>query len=88
MGFLKRVLGGGEPSPEPGPDWAAPMSAEEATRLVEAVDDDLTRRGVSFARGEGFVRVERPEPPAPRTSTGSRIWPSCATSWAARRGSR
>lgn len=58
MGFLKRVLGGGD-KPEPGPDWAQPMSRGEATAFVEMVGSELTRRGLVFEPGEGMVRAER-----------------------------
>jgi hypothetical protein len=58
MGFLKRVLGGGE-SPEPGPDWARPMSGAEAIAFLEAVGTDIERRALPFAIGEGVVRIQR-----------------------------
>lgn len=58
MGFLKRVMGGGE-TPEPGPAWAAPMSRADADAFVEAVNADLHRRGLAHAVGEGKVSIER-----------------------------
>jgi hypothetical protein len=35
------------------------MSAEEATAFLEAVGEDIERRGLPFAIGEGVVRIER-----------------------------
>jgi hypothetical protein len=64
MGFMKRVFGGGEQPAESGPDWAGPMSAEEAARLVAAVEEELTRRGYAYEHPEGgLVRVQRPAGP-------------------------
>lgn len=58
MGFLKRFVGGGE-TPAPGPEWARPMSREDATAFLKAVGAELERRGLTFALGEGMVRIER-----------------------------
>jgi hypothetical protein len=58
MGFLKRMLGGGD-KPPPGPDWAGPMSAEEAAAFVEAVGSEIERRGLTFELGDGRVRIHR-----------------------------
>jgi hypothetical protein len=60
VGFLKRVLGGnGGQDAEPGPDWARPMSRSDATSFLAAVGEDLERRGMPFAIGEGVARIER-----------------------------
>ena len=59
MGFLKRVMGGGGEQPEPGPDWARPMSRPDAVAFLEAVGEEIERRGLPFAVGEGMIRVER-----------------------------
>lgn len=58
MGFLKRFVGGGE-TPEAGPDWARPMSRDDTTTFLEAVGAELDRRRLTFAIGEGMVRIER-----------------------------
>ncbi|HEX7195899.1 MAG TPA: hypothetical protein VF364_03590 [Candidatus Limnocylindria bacterium] len=58
MGFLKRIIGGAD-SPEPGPDWARPMSRTDAIAFEMAVGAEIERRGLTFAIGEGMVRVER-----------------------------
>ena len=58
MGFLKRVMGGGEPA-EPGPEWAQPMSRPDADAFVEAVNADLDRRGLAHTVGAGQVSIER-----------------------------
>lgn len=63
MGFLKRVLGGGE-KPAPGPDWAQPMSADEASAFVEAVASEVRRRGLTFELGDGMVRIQRDGAPS------------------------
>ena len=58
MGFLKRMLGGGEDA-EPGPDWASPMSRQDTDAFVDAVAADLDRRGLAHTIGEGRVSIER-----------------------------
>jgi hypothetical protein len=67
---MKRVFGGGDQPPEPGPDWAGPMSAGEAARLAATLEEDLTRRGLAFTIGDGFVRIERPGQAADSTEYG------------------
>jgi hypothetical protein len=44
---------------ETGPEWAQPMSADEAAAFLEAIDRELERRGQTHELGEGLVRVER-----------------------------
>lgn len=61
MGFLKRMMGGGEDA-EPGPDWASPMSRQDADAFVEAVAADLDRRGLAHTIGDGTVSIERGGP--------------------------
>jgi hypothetical protein len=51
-------MGGGEPA-EPGPEWAQPMSRQDADAFVEAVNGDLDRRGLAHTMGEGQVSIER-----------------------------
>ena len=60
MGFLKRVLGGGNAEErEPGPAWAQPMGRRETDDFVAAVRAELERRGMAHDVGEGSIRVER-----------------------------
>jgi hypothetical protein len=57
MGFFRRKQEGG--LSEPGPDWAQPMSQDEAAAFLEAVARELKRRGLRHELGDGSVRVER-----------------------------
>src|SRR5919106_1607884 len=57
MGLFRRKRGG--ESPEPGLDWAAPMSQEETTAFLEAVGRELQQRGLPHELGDGTVRVDR-----------------------------
>jgi hypothetical protein len=60
MGFLKRMMGGGDGEDStPGPDWAQPMSQLDVADFTQAVEGDLARRGVAYSMGDGQVRVER-----------------------------
>ena len=58
MGFLKRMMGGGEDA-EPGPSWASPMGRQDTDAFVGAVAADLDRRGLTHTIGEGKVSIER-----------------------------
>ena len=59
MGFLKRLRGGGQEAEGSGPDWAHPMSADDAAAFLEAVGEEIERRGLTFSIGDGVVRIER-----------------------------
>ena len=66
MGFLKRLRGGGdqEDATATGPDWAPSMSMDEASAFLEAVGVEIERRGLTFALGEGVIRIERNDEPS------------------------
>jgi hypothetical protein len=55
MGFLKRLLGGGDP---PVPEWAAFFSGAQYRRFLDVVTADLRRRGLSPQLGDGFVTAD------------------------------
>ena len=55
VGFFGRER---EPA-EPGPEWALPMSGDEAADFVEAVRHDFERRGLPCEIDDGTVRVVR-----------------------------
>lgn len=54
MGFLRRVLSGGEPVPE----WAPFFSGDEYRAFISAVEADLRRRGHQFRLRDGYVELE------------------------------
>ena len=54
-GFLRRLVGR---DPDPVPEWASFFDAGQYRRFLDVVAADLTRRGSSFAMGDGLVRVE------------------------------
>jgi hypothetical protein len=58
MGFLRRSA---RESPEPGPDWAQPMSQHDASHFLEAVARELESRELPSELGQGEVRVQRGE---------------------------
>ncbi len=55
MGLFRRE----RDRPEPRPEWAQPMSAAEATELVDAVRRDLERRGLAHEIDDGVAHVVR-----------------------------
>jgi hypothetical protein len=55
MGFLKRLVGGGDP---PAPEWAAFFSGSEYRQFLEIVVADLRRRGYDPQVGDGFVTAD------------------------------
>ena len=59
MGFLRRVFGGGEGGPVP--DWAAYFSPAEYRAFIDAVTNDLRRRGLSVELGDGVALVQPPD---------------------------
>lgn len=60
MGFLKRMLGGGDDAGGgPGPAWAQPMSKAEADAFLAAVREELGRRGLEAEMGDAAIRVKR-----------------------------
>jgi hypothetical protein len=56
VGFLKRMLGGGDPAPE----WASFFSGAEYRAFLAAVDADLRRRGRTFRIDDGVVLLDEP----------------------------
>jgi hypothetical protein len=55
MGFLKRLVGGGDP---PAPEWAAFFSGSEYRQFLDLVVADLRRRGYDPQVGDGFVTAD------------------------------
>ena len=55
MGFLKRLVGGGDP---PAPEWAAFFSGSEYRHFLDLVVADLRRRGYDPQVGDGFVAAD------------------------------
>jgi hypothetical protein len=55
MGFLKRIVGGGDPPP---PEWAAFFTGSEYRRFLDVVEADLRRRGLDPQIGDGFVTAD------------------------------
>jgi hypothetical protein len=49
----------GQGDSTPGPSWAQPLSQDQTDEFVEAVGDELERRGLPYELGEGTVRVQR-----------------------------
>ena len=55
MGFLKRLVGGGDP---PAPEWAAFFTGAEYRHFLDVVVADLRRRGYDPQVGDGFVSAD------------------------------
>ena len=55
MGFLKRLVGGGDP---PAPEWAAFFSGSEYRQFLDVVVADLRRRGFDPQVGDGLVTAD------------------------------
>jgi hypothetical protein len=55
MGFLKRLVGGGDP---PAPEWAAFFSGSEYRQFLDVVVADLRRRGLDPQVGDGFITAD------------------------------
>jgi hypothetical protein len=53
MGFLRRLIGGAEPPPE----WSPFDDGRTHREFIDAVEDDLRRRGVPFEMGDGVVLI-------------------------------
>jgi hypothetical protein len=63
MGFLRRVLGGGD---QPVPEWAAFFSPGEYRAFMDAVDGDLRRRGFRVEYGDGVALAARGDDAEPQ----------------------
>jgi hypothetical protein len=55
MGFLKRLVGGGDP---PAPEWASFFSGSEYRQFLDVVVADLRRRGLDPQVGDGFITAD------------------------------
>jgi hypothetical protein len=58
MGFLKKLIGGGEP---PVPDWSPFERGRDHAAFVDLALADLRRRGLSFTYDDGLVTLAEPE---------------------------